>query len=235
MGDAPQNTFIMQPPPRPGGITTGGGAAQTTTHITNIPAEAYNSFNKMVDPDAMFLNKITRGLISAVMVKDDIGDSVSPLPGFKLVGIGQSLDPDNPDYTLPDKDGKIYRRNTQVKYEGYNIIVNNFLMLVSEAISTTDFDPKEIDLRAVTVDGIMGIVEQIVTNWEDWEWNDETQTMNLGLAMWFNMYAISRRSTGGGKMLQFLTGIFKFLAPHGRGEEENANKMIFWRSHGPQN
>lgn len=206
-----QQNFIMAPPKPPSQHVTPGAIASSSV---SIPAEAYQTYNKIIDPEGIYLNKLSRLLYSAYLVKSDVYDPSSPAPGYKLVEIG----------------GK--NRKTLVNWEGYNTITNNFMLLVSEVISTTEFDLKELNLKQLCIDGIWAIIFQLIANWEDWDFNDPTQIVPLTMELWFNVYSVSRRSTGGGKMLKFLTGIFKFLGPHRSSDDEERDKVKFWRSMG---
>jgi len=203
-----QQNFIMQPPKQSGSSTTIPAASA----VVNLPAEAYQTYNKIIDPEGIFLNKLSRLLYSAILVKSDVLDESSPIPGYKLIEVG----------------GKF--RKTLVNWDGYNIITNNFIMLVSEVISTTEFDTKEINLKEICKDGVMAIIDQLVVNWDSWDFKDPMEIMPLAVQMWFNLYGVARRSTGGGKMLKFLTGIFKFLGPNRSTEEEHKDRVKFWRS-----
>lgn len=204
-----QQNFIMQPPKDPVAMPSmqQGG-------MTQIPAEAYLTYMKVIDPEGIYLNKYSRLLYNSYLVRSDVFDETSPIPGYKRMQIGG-----------PGK-------KTLVNWDGYSTITNNFIILVSEAVSTTEFDLKEINLKRICIDGVWSIIVQLVTNWEDWEFDDPAEIMPLGIGMWLNVYSITRRSTGGGKMLHFLTGLFKFLGPHRPRDEENPQAIKFWRSNG---
>ena len=180
-----------------------------SSNITNIPAEAYQTYMKIVDPEGIYLNKLSRLLYNSYLVDSNIEDPNSPVPGKKLVRIGG------------------VNQKTLVNWEGYNTITNNFLLLASEVISTTEFDTSELDLRRICVNGVWGIIFQLVRNWEDWDFNDETEIITLGNALWFNIYGVSRRSTGGGKMLGFLTNLFKYIGNRNHPEDDR-NQVKFW-------
>lgn len=206
-----QQQFIMTAPKQP----QNQPIQPQNPSIPSIPAEAYLTYLKIIDPEGIYLNKLSRLLYSAYLIKTDTVDEKSPVPGYRLAEIGGD------------------KRKTLVNWDGYNTVTNNYLLLVSEVISTTEFDLKEINLKRVCIDGVWSIIFQLVANWEAWEFTDETEILPLGIGMWFNVYGLSRRSTGGGKMLHFLTGLFKFLGPHrGKYEDENPNKVKFWGSNG---
>ena len=204
--------FNMSPAKSPvNGVSSSGNAV-------HIPGEAYTAALKIIDPEAIFLNKLSRLLYNAYLTPSEFADPNSPVPGYKLSLISPGK----------DKEGKELPRHTLVNWDGYNTITNNYMLLVSEAISTTEFDTKEIQLKQFCIDGVWAIMVQLITNWEEWEFRDPAQIVPLGLELWFNLYAVSRRSTGGGHMLQFLTGLFKFLGARNKDDREDANKVSFW-------
>ena len=175
-----------------------------------VSDEAYRTYNKLVDPEGIFLNKLTRMLYSAVLIKSNDFDPNSPVEGYKLVLLGGGS------------------RKAAMSWEGYNMITSSYILLCSEVISTTEFDVKEINLRQVGIDGIMGIMDMAVANRKNWHIRDPMIYVPLGMAMWFNFYSICRRSTGGGKMLMFITGLFKFLGRKNGEDEESPSKVRFW-------
>jgi len=199
-----EQKFMMNQPERPEGHT-----GISSNPSVNVPAEAYETYTKIIDPDAIYLNKMSRLLWDCYLVKSEEFDPKSPVPGYKLIEIG----------------GKDVKK--MMSWEGYNTITNNFIMLVSEAISTSEFDQKELNLKKVCFDGVWAIICQLVANWDAWEFDDPNQIMTLGIEMWFNVYAISRRSSKGG-MLRFLTDIFKHLGGKRNQEDEERHKVKFW-------
>ena len=208
MADAIQQQFNIKPPDRP----DGAGASMPGTHVTNIPGEVYETYVKIIDPDGIYLNKLSRLLWNCYLVKSDEFDPRSPVPSYKLVEIG-------------DKEEK-----KMMSWTGYNTITNNFILYVSEVISTTEFDEKGIDLRQVCFDGTWAIMSQPAENWDIWEFRDEGEIETLGIAIWFNLYSVSRRSTNGGKMLGFLTNLFKHLGNKKNEPEEDRHKVKFWKN-----
>lgn len=199
-----EQKFMMQAPERPEGHSGSIGNTQV-----NVPAEAYETYTKIIDPDAIYLNKLSRLLWNCYLVKSEEFDPRSPVPGYKLIEIGGAT------------------AKKMMSWEGYNTITNNFVMLVSEAISTSEFDQKDLNLRKVCFDGVWAIICQLVANWDVWEFDDPNEIMTLGIEMWFNMYAVSRRSNKGGFM-HFLTDIFKHLGNNRRAEDEERHKVKFW-------
>ena len=206
-----QQNFIMQPPKQ---SPAQAALSNSAVPMLNVPGEAFQTYHKIIDPEGIFLNKLSRLLYSSMLVKSDVIDESSPIPGYRLTKVGGS------------------NRTTLVNWEGYNTITNNYMLLVSEVISTTEFDVKEINLKDICRDGVMAIIDQIVVNWDKWEFKDPMQLMPLALEMWLNLYGVCRRSTGGGKMLKFLTGLFKFLGPNKHFEDEPRDRVKFWRSQG---
>ena len=184
-----------------------------------IPPEVLDTYNRIIDPKGIYLGTLTRLLYHANLVKDDTFDPTSPLPGYKLVPL-----------EAPEFSGKKKERKTLVNWDGYNTLTNNFIMMVSEPISTTQLDVKEIKLKDVLIDGVWNIIVQLVTNWEDWEFEDPSAILTIGYQMWWNAYAVSRRSTGG-KMLNFLTGLIRATSSD-KEKENKPEKVHFWGSHG---
>ena len=115
-----------------------------------------------------------------------------------------------------------------MNWDGYNTIVGNYAFLTSEAISTSDFDEATLDLKQINIDSVWEIIVQIVANWEDWEWKDPYEIQPLGLAMWFNLHAVTKRSVGG-KGLSFITSIFKYMSPQKERVEERRDAIKFWK------
>lgn len=175
-----------------------------------ISDEAYRTYNKLVDPEGIFLNKMTRMLYSGVLLHSDVYDPNSPMEGYRLVLLGGTA------------------RREPMSWEGYNMITSSYILLCSEVISTTEFNPKEIDLKRICQDGVMSIIDMAVANRKNWRIRDPMIYVPLGMAMWFNLYGIMRRSTGGGKMLMFITGLFKFLGSNRHEDEEPANRVRFF-------
>jgi hypothetical protein len=177
-----------------------------------VSDEAYRTYNKLVDPEGIFGNKLSRMLFSSVLVKSDEPDGLSPFEGYALKKIGPA------------------NSKTAMNWEGYNEVASGYILLASEVISTTEFDTKELDLKTICVEGISSIVDRIVCNRREWEVRDPLLIMEVGLSMWFNLYSLCRRSTGGGKMLMFITGLFKFISHNRNDEEERARG--FWKRGG---
>lgn len=199
-----EQNFNITPPRYPTQPST------RTENSDRISDEAYRTYNKLVDPEGIFQNKLARMLYSSVLVKSETFDPASPMEGYKLVLLG----------------GK--NRKPAMNWEGYNMVASSFILLASEVVSTTEFDTKEIQLKEVCIDGIFGIIDMALANRRKWQISDPQLYVPLGTAMWFNLYGLCRRSTGGGKMLMFITGLFKFLG-HGSFEDQEQNsKVRFW-------
>lgn len=181
-----------------------------------VSDEAYRTYNKLVDPEGIFANKLSRMLYGSVLIKSNEPDPYSPFEGYQLKKLG----------------GK--NTNTAMNWDGYNEVASGFIFLASEVASTTEFDVKEIDLQSLCIEGITSITDRIVCNRKEWAVRDPLIVMEIGLSMWFNLYGLCRRSTGGGKMLMFITGLFKFLGPKqdANGEQQNRG---FWKRGGNGN
>lgn len=202
-GAAVQANFNMTPIKESvSGMPYGAGYQQP-----QVSEEAYRTYNKLVDPEGIFANKLSRLLYSSVLVRSNEPDNNSPIEGYKLQKLGPANAP------------------TAMNWTGYNEVSSAFILLASEVASTTEFDVKEIDLKEMCLEGITSITDRIVCNRKEWAVRDPLIIMELGLAMWFNLYGLCRRSTGGGKMLMFITGLFKFLGPHQGQDEQQKNSI----------
>ena len=178
-----------------------------------ISDEAYRTYTKLVDPEGIFANKISRMLFSSVLVKSNESDDLSPFEGYSLKRLGGA-------------DAK-----TAMNWDGYNEVSSAYIFLASEIVSTTEFDVKEIDLQSMCVEGVMSIMDRVVCNRKEWTVRDPLLIMEIGHAMWFNLYGLCRRSTGGGKMLMFITGLFKFIGGRNQQPTEEQKKG-FWAKGG---
>ncbi len=193
--------FVLNPPP------THSDVANTGIAFT-APAEAFETFYKLVDPELIYLNQLTRLLYSAQYVKTNQPDPESLLPGYKLA-------------EMPGE--------KKVNWEGYNTIANVFLMDVGIAISTTEINTKEFRLLQFCIDKTMAIDDMLIANREKWNFTDFAFHVPFGMTIFYNLYAIASRSSNGGKMMngmiKALNGILGSV-----GQQEDQNKPRIWNS-----
>lgn len=199
--------FVFNPPKQAGGASVAGSSPISFT----TPAEAFETFYKAIDPELMYLNPLSRLLYSAQYVKSDEADPSSLLPGYKLIMIG----------------GK--GRKPKVNWDGYNTIMNTFLMNVGTAISTTEFDRKEFQLLKFCIDSTMAMDDMLIANRKEWEFTDFAFHMPFGMTVCYNIYAIACRSANGGRMMKDMMKALGGAFAH-RGTEEDKVKPQIWRS-----
>ena len=156
--------------------------------------EGWRSIMKMFNPDAVWLDKITRLLYSATLVKTNTTDKSSPLSGYTLQDI------------TADGTGKPIRN---INYEGYITYANNFILFCSEVHSTTHAEPKEVSPLISAIDDTFALIDMLTANWEAWGYTNELLTVPLGLATFEGIYFTRRRSVGG----NFLAKLFRAFSP----------------------
>lgn len=199
MASSLSQQFVFSPPQRQNEISSIAFTA---------PAEAFETFYKLVDPELIYLNQLTRLLYSAQYVKTPQPDPESLLPGYKLV-------------ELPGE--------KKVNWEGYNTIANIFLMDVGIAISTTEINTKEFKLIKFCIDKTMALDDMLIANRERWNFTDFAFHVPFGMTVFYSMYAVASRSANGGKMMN---GMIKALnnALSIRANEEEVARPRFWNS-----
>lgn len=74
---------------------TSGGQIDTQHLSWNVPPEVFLAFDKLTNPDIVFVNKLSRLLFKAELVKTDMTNDLSPISGHSLVGIGKAIDAKN--------------------------------------------------------------------------------------------------------------------------------------------
>lgn len=185
-------------------------------------AEGYKFYEKLVDADVLYLNKLTRLLYSSVLIKTDTLDPTSPIPGFALQHVA-----------VKGTDGKEVYWSSAMNFQGYQMVANDYLFAVSEVMSTTNL-PDEFQLSKFTVSKVMSIIDMIVANRRAWEFNTPNLILSLGLDMWYNILGVASRSYTGGKagrrnMLDRLLHPAVFGAQNAPQEQErSAVKKLLW-------
>lgn len=204
-----QQNFIMPPQKQPQFSAAASGVALSYTP----PTAAFETAYKIIDPEVMFHNRISKLLYNAQYVKANDTDPGSLIEGYKLVKIR-------------DLEGK--EAPPKISWDGFSTIMNTYLLSVTEAASTTDFD-KDFQLRDFCVDNTLAIMVMLAANRRIWKFKDSALIVPLGMNLWYNMYAIGRRSMNGGKTLSaILKGLIGYMGH--KPEEEGGRKPIFWPS-----
>lgn len=171
MPEGQQTNVIVAPPqavPQSQGMNT-------PAIIPVTPPEGYRFYEKLVDPEVMFLNKITGILYGARLVKSNTPDPDSPVPGYSLVKIGGT------NWKHP------------MNLEGYQTTVHDCLLILGEDKSTTIF-PDDYNLALFSGRKTMSIIGMMGANREDWEFSNYTLIYPFGLSLWNSIVAIHSRS-----------------------------------------
>lgn len=202
--------FILNPP-RTGGLAAAGGSSPVSY---TTPAEAFETFYKAIDPELMYLNPLSRLLYNVAYVKSDEPDPRSLLPGYRLVEVGG----------VGDK-----KRKPKVNWDGYNTVMNTFMMNVGIAISTTEFDRKEFQLLKFCIDATMALDDMLIANRREWEFSDFAFHIPFGMMVCYNIYAVACRSANGGRMMKDMMKALGGALSGGSREEDRTSPKV-WRS-----
>ena len=178
MVESQTNVLVQAPPRQDNSLPTMGNA----NLIPQMPGEGYKLIDKIIDPNALYLDKLTTFLYSAHLVKSPIIDPESPVPGFKLIKIG----------------GKNWKPN--MNQVGYATTTSEVLMALSEDGSVTRF-PDDFKLQFFAARQTMAIINMMGTNREDWEFTNYSIIYPFGLTLWKAIVAtLSRSRAEQGKM-----------------------------------
>jgi len=148
---------------------------------------------ELVDPDVLYLDKLTRLLYSASLVKTGASDPKSPLSGYSL------------QMTMDEKN----EHHPTISYEGYATIANNYILFVTHTHATTHLDTKKYNLEESAVMDTMSLMDMLCANWEAWHFENDTMIVSLGLAIFEGIYFTRRRSAEGNmlnKLVKILSG-----------------------------
>lgn len=143
--------------------------------IPQMSGEGYKLVDRLIDPNAIYLDKLTAFLYNAHLQKSSIPDPESPIPGYKLLKIG----------------GKKWRPN--MNQDGYSTASSEILMALAEDGSITRF-PNDFKLQFFCARQTMAIICMMCTNREDWEFTNYSIIYSFGLTMWKAMVATLSRS-----------------------------------------
>lgn len=156
--------------------------------IPSFSEAGYKTIQRIMDPEYIMMNKLSRLLYSSQLIKTETIDMDSPIPGYTLV-------------KLKDTDGTW---KTNINYLGYQTIANMILMLTNEAISTAEFKEKNFNLEDFTFDATMGIIDTLCINHREWVFQNASLVEPIGMIIWENIYAIGSRGMNGGKTLRWI-------------------------------
>lgn len=143
--------------------------------IPQISGEGYKLVERLVDPNAIYLDKITTFLYSAHLMKSPVYDPDSPVPGYKLVKVG----------------GQKWKPNMSML--GYTTTMAEILMAIAEDGSVTRF-PITFKLEYFAARQTMAILSMMCANREEWEFDNYTLIYPVGLTIWKAIVATLSRS-----------------------------------------
>jgi len=178
--------------------------------VPQISGEGYKLIDRLVDPNALYLDKLTTLLYSAHLQKSTTIDPESPVPGFKLTKIG----------------GTKWKPN--VNLIGYTTITSEVLMALSEDGSVTRF-PSDFQLPRFCARQTMSIIGMMIANNEEWEFTNYTIIYPFGLTLWKALVAtLSRSKPEQGKraLLDLIIHPNLWFTQGGEQEETQAHKWF---------
>lgn len=146
-----------------------------TNLIPQMSDKGYQVVQAIIDPNAIYLDKLTAFLYSAHLTKSPVYDAESPVPGYKLTKIG----------------GKDWKPN--MSQTGYSTTVSEVLMALSEDGSVTRF-PDEFKLQFYAARQTMAIIGMMIANREEWEFTNYSIIYPFGLTLWKAIVATLSRS-----------------------------------------
>lgn len=143
--------------------------------IPQMSDKGYQLIDRLVDPNALYLDKLTTFLYSAHLTKSSIPDPESPVPGYKLMKIG----------------GEHWKPN--MNQEGYATTTAEILMALSEDGSVTRF-PDDFKLQFFAARQTMSIIGMMIANREAWEFTNYSIIYPFGHTLWKAIVATLSRS-----------------------------------------
>jgi hypothetical protein len=205
--------FVINPPPRINPVQPDPRLSQPQVFAQT--AESYEFYKSLVISDVLWLDKLTRLLYSATLVRTNKIDPQSPLPGHTLVKVSLT-NPEDPSTAIKIKRKDAWRPN--INFTGYMTVANNFLLFVSEVSSTTSLDEKTFNIKGFAVDSTMAIADMICANRKQWEFENHTLIRPIGLAVFKAIYYSDRRSIHGNLLEKIWSNIMQPVA-HKEKEE----------------
>lgn len=172
MVESQTNVVIQTPTSKHENLPSTQGNAN---YIPQMFDKGYQLIDRLVDPNALYLDKLTTFLYSAHLVKSPTIDPESPVPGYKLIKIG----------------GANWKPN--VNQVGYATISSEILMALSEDGSVTRF-PDDFKLQFFSARQVMAIINMMAVNREEWQFTNYSMLYPFGLTMWKAIVATLSRS-----------------------------------------
>lgn len=146
--------------------------------IPQMSSEGYKLIDKLLDSNTLWLDKLTTLLYAAHLVKDSVIDPESPIPGYRLMKVG----------------GAKWKPN--VNLVGYTTIVSEILLAINVEGSITRF-PDDFLLQRFAARQTMAIVGMMISNREEYDFENYTIIYPFGLTLWKALVAILSRSVAG--------------------------------------
>jgi hypothetical protein len=162
------NTSVVLAPQFSPSPTGQGGLPQM---LPTISPEAYKTYEKLIDPEVLFMKKLTGVLYGGRLLKTSTTDPNSPLEGYRLV------EPEKPNMSLT----------------GYTTVAADIMMILGEDKSTTVW-PRKYDLAMYAARKTMSEVGIMMANREEWEFTNYTLVYPFGLTLWNAIVAVHSRS-----------------------------------------
>jgi hypothetical protein len=172
MVESQTNVLVQAPSARQEPTTPMHG---NSNMIPQMSDKGYQVVQAIIDPNAIYLDKMTAFLYGAHLTKSPIYDPESPVPGYKLTKVG----------------GLNWKPN--MNQTGYSTTVSEVLMALSEDGSVTRF-PNDFKLQYYAARQTMSIVGMMIANREEWEFTNYSIIYPFGLTLWKAIVATLSRS-----------------------------------------
>lgn len=165
------NVAVQAPKPQDNPLSS----LASNNMIPQISSEGYKLIDRLVDPNALYLDKLTTFLYSAHLVKSNTISEDDFIPGYRLVKVG----------------GVKWKPN--VNLIGTQTITSEVLMALAEDGSVTRF-PADFLLERFAARQTMAIIGMMISNREEWEFTNYTMIYPFGLTLWKAIVAVLSRS-----------------------------------------
>ena len=149
--------------------------SQAPQMIPQMSGEGYKLIDRLVDPTAIYLDKLTTYTYCAHLIKSPVFDPESPFPGYKLLKVG----------------GNKWKPNMNLL--GYTTLTSEILMALSEDGSVTRF-PDDFLFQLFCARQTMAIIGMLIANKKDWEFSNYTMIYSFGLTLFKAQIAVLSRS-----------------------------------------
>jgi len=149
--------------------------SQMQNMMPAISGEGYKLIDRLVDPNALYLDKLTTFLYCAHLVKSNTFDPESPYPGYRLMKVG----------------GTNWKPNMNLL--GYTTVSSEILMALAEDGSVTRF-PKDFMLAFFCARQTMSIIAMMCANRKEWEFTNYMLIDSFGHTLWKALVAVLSRS-----------------------------------------